>query len=71
MTLGIRFKEVYIHLSEDERALVCTVRYGGLIEKATQFRLEMRPSSPQNLVEKSLFALRTRNRRATSPRGER
>lgn len=69
MTFGIRFKEVYIHLSEDERALGCTVRYGGLIEKATQFPLERR-EVPPHLAEESLPIVRTRNR-SISPNGDR
>ena len=48
MTFGRPFKEVYIHLVENESAFVCTVRYAGFLTKSTQFSLEIRPRSLEN-----------------------
>jgi len=43
MTFGSRFKEVSIHLVENEPMFVCTVRYGGFPWKSTAFRLKTSP----------------------------
>ena len=68
MTIGIQFKEVYIHLIENEPALVCTVRYGGMIGKSTHFPLEIGREVPPDLDQESesLPIVRIRNRRGES-----
>lgn len=71
MTIGIQFREVYIHLSENEPALVCTVRYRGLIVKSTHFPLQVGRADPPKLDEESLPVVRVRNRRGDSPQGGR
>ena len=71
MTIGIQFKEVYIHLTENEPALVCTVRYGGLIGKSRCFPLEIRREVPLDLDEEVLPVVRIRNRRGESTQGGR
>ena len=69
MTLGKRFKEVYIHLVENEPAFVCTVRYGGLLGKSVQFPLEMRPEVPPDIEDESLPVVRTRSGFGASSQG--
>ena len=71
MTIGIQYTEVYIRFSENEPALVCTVRYGGLVVKSTHFPLQVgRVDSPQ-VDQESLPVVRVRNRRGDSPQGGR
>jgi hypothetical protein len=36
-------KEVYIRLTDDETALICTSKYGRLFSKATAFPLQAQP----------------------------
>jgi hypothetical protein len=36
-------KEVYIRLTDDETALICTSKYGRLLSKATKFPLHRLP----------------------------
>jgi hypothetical protein len=69
MTIGIQFKEIYIHLTENEPGLVCTVRYGGLIGRSTHFPLEIGREVPPDLDEESLPVVRIRNRRRDSLQG--
>jgi hypothetical protein len=64
MPIGIYFKEIYIHLIENEPTVVCTVRYGGLIERSTKFSLE--PKAPLDLPQESLLFGRLRNRHGDS-----
>ena len=71
MTIGIEFKEVYLHLIEDEPALVCTVRYGGLIGKSRCFPLQIGREAPPDLDEELLPVVRIRRRRGESPHGGR
>ena len=71
MTIGIQFKEVYIHLIENEPALVCTVRYGGMIGKSTYFPMEIGREVPPDLDQGSLPVVRIRNRRGESTQGGR
>ena len=37
-------KEVYIRLTDDETALICTSKYGRLLSKATTFPLQKQPA---------------------------
>lgn len=62
MIFGSRFKEVCIRLVENEPAFVCTVRYGGLPWKSTEFPLKTSPEAAPNPEEEALPILRTRNR---------
>jgi hypothetical protein len=71
MTIGIQFKEVYIHLTENEPALVCTVRYGGFIRNSRRFPLEREREVLPDLTEESAPEVRIRNRRGDSPQGGR
>ena len=71
MTIGIQFKEVYVHLTENEPALVCTVRYGGLIGKSRCFPLEIGREVPPDLDEELLPVVRIRRHRGESPHGGR
>ena len=68
MTFGSRFKEVYIRLVENEPMFVCTVRYGGLPWKSTEFPLKTRPEVAPDPEEEALPILRTRNRFGLSSR---
>ena len=71
MTIGFQFKEIYIHLNEDDPGFVCTVRYGGMIGKSTHFPLELGRDVPPDLDQESMAVVRIRNRRGESARGER
>ncbi len=68
MTFGSRFKEVYIRLVENEPMFVCTVRYGGLPGKSTEFPLKTSPEVAPDREEEALPILRTRNRVRPSSR---
>jgi hypothetical protein len=69
MTFGKRFKDVYIHLVENEPAFVCTVRYGGFLGKSVQFPLEIRPEVPLDIEDESSPVVRIRNRFGASSQG--
>lgn len=71
MTIEFHFKEIYIHLNENDSAFVCTVRYGGLIEKSTCFPLEIDPDVPSTPEQESMPAVRIRNRRGEGAPGGR
>jgi len=66
MMTGFQFKEVYIHLSENDSAFVCTVRYGGVIGKSTQLPLAISLDVPADLEQESMPLVRIRNRRGES-----
>lgn len=67
MSFGSRFKEVYIRLVESEPKFVCTVRYGGLPGKSTEFPLKTSPEVTLAPEQEAVPILRTRNRvRASS-----
>jgi len=52
-------QEVYIRLADDNASFVCTVKYGRLYAKATEFALH-RQSTPDVLDEKVLVLVRKR-----------
>jgi hypothetical protein len=59
-------QEVYIRLADDKASFVCTVKYGRLYAKATEFALH-RQSTPDVLDERVLALVRKRwSRRAAS-----
>jgi hypothetical protein len=62
MTFGSRFKEVYIRLVENEPMFLCTVRYGGLALKSTEFPLKTSPEVTPDPQEEAVPILRTRIR---------
>lgn len=64
--MRFQFKEVYIRLNEEDSALVCTVRYGGIIGKSTHFPLETGQDVLPDLERESMTAVRIRNRRGES-----
>jgi len=70
MTFGRPFREVYIHLVENEPVFVCTVRYGGFPGSSTQVPLKIRPVAFPDLEEEPLPILRTRKRFGASPQGD-
>jgi hypothetical protein len=41
-------KEIYIRLTEREPAFRCTIRYGGLLCRTAEFRLEEPIPGPEN-----------------------
>jgi len=71
MTIGTQYTEVYIRLGENEPALVCTVRYGGLVVKSAHFPLQVGRVDPPQVDQESLPVVRVRNRRGDSPQGGR
>jgi hypothetical protein len=60
MTFEMPFKEIYIHLPENDPAFVCTVRYGGLPGKATRVPLEVPPACAFEQEESSIVRTRSR-----------
>jgi len=50
-------REVYIRLTDDNESFVCTVRYGKLYGKTTEFALHPGPT-PGVLEEKALVLVR-------------
>ncbi len=64
--MTFQFKEIYIRLNEEDSALVCTVRYGGIIRKSTHFPLEAGRDVSPDLEQESMPAVRIRNRRGES-----
>jgi hypothetical protein len=71
MTIGTHYTEVYMRLSENEPALVCTVRYGGLVVKSAHFPLQVGRVDPPQVNQELLAVVRVRNRRGDSPQGGR
>ena len=71
MMIGFQFKEICIHLNENDSAFVCTVRYGGVIGKSTHFPLETGRDVPPDLEQQSIPVVRIRSRRGESAQGER
>jgi hypothetical protein len=69
MTFGRPFKEVYIHLVENEPMFVCTIRYGGFPGKSTEFPLKIRPEVSPAIEGEAPAVIRTRNRFGASPQG--
>jgi hypothetical protein len=69
MKFGSRFKEVCIHIVENEPMFVCTVRYGGLRWKSTAFPLKTSPEVSPDLEEQSWPVSRTRSRFGASSQG--
>lgn len=66
MMIGLQFKEIYIHLNENDSAFVCTVRYGGVIGKSTHLPLATNLEVPSDLEQDSMPVVRIRNRRRES-----
>ena len=62
MTFPSRFKEVCIRLVDNEPMFVCTVRYGGLPWRSTEFPLRTSPEVAPDPDEEALPILRARNR---------
>jgi hypothetical protein len=54
MTFPGRFKEVSIRLVENEPMFVCTVRYGGLPWRSTEFPLRTSPEVAPDREEEPL-----------------
>ncbi len=59
-------QEVYIRLADDNASFVCTVKYGRLYAKATEFALHHQ-STPDVLDEKVLALVRKRWSRRAAP----
>jgi hypothetical protein len=59
-------QEVYIRLADDNASFVCTVKYGKLYAKATEFALHCQ-STPDVLDEKVLVFARKRSSRRAAP----
>jgi hypothetical protein len=62
-------EEVYIRLVDDKSGFVCTVKYGGVYAKATEFALNC-PPTPDVLDEKALVLVRKRSQRSASSEGQ-
>ena len=59
-------QEVYIRIAEDQTAFVCTIRYGKLYSKVTEFPLKHEPI-PDVVDEKALvLARKSTARRSTA-----
>lgn len=52
-------QEIYIRLTDDKAALVCTVKCGKLYSKETEFALDSQPMK-EDLDEKAPALVRTR-----------
>lgn len=55
-------KEIYIRLTDDKAAFVCTVKCGKLYSKETEFALECQPMK-EHLDEKTPALVRMRSSR--------
>jgi hypothetical protein len=62
MTFEMAFKEIYIHLPENDPAFVCTVRYGGVLGKATRVPLEVRTAAELDSEDETTSIVRSSRR---------
>jgi hypothetical protein len=70
MKLRKPFKEVYIRLVDNEPVFVCTIQYGGVLQKSVQFALAGEADVPDDAEGELSLVLRTRRRFATGAQDE-
>jgi len=64
------FKEVYIRLVNNEPAFVCTIQYGGVLERAVRFPLAVEPDLSQEADGELSLVVRARRSFATGAQDE-